>query len=314
MWQCIPVEWVGEDLADIFLSYARPDLEVARGVAEDLEKEGFSVFFDQHIGVGESWDALIEEEIEAAKCVIVLWSPTSRGREWVRNEARFGKQKGILRPAYIEACALPLEFNGTQTANLEKRAAGDLQHLEWRRLIESVGELAKPEIVVQADSPAKTASANPLEEVGNGPYWRAFTPIAESHGRIRKAPKEPRSENYNTPLERRPGFEVYASAYIIRSKNKRYGSYLWLWAQKPESADALMPILEQSKAQIEEALGQPVHLDRMTKHGIWVSVHRLGDPDDRAQWPRQHAWMAERMSKLASIYRDLIAVKLPITE
>ena len=78
-------------MADIFLSYARPDLEVARSVAEDLETEGYSVFFDQQIGVGESWDALIEAEIEAAGCVVVLWSPTSRGREWVRNEARFGK-------------------------------------------------------------------------------------------------------------------------------------------------------------------------------------------------------------------------------
>ena len=298
-------------MADIFLSYARPDLETTRGVAEDLEKEGFSVFFDQHIGVGESWDALIEEEIEAAKCVIVLWSPTSRGREWVCNEARFGKQKGILRPAYIETCALPLEFNGTQTANLEKRAAGDLKHPEWRRLIESVGELAKPEVHDPTEASTKTAPVNPLEEIGNGPYWRAFAPIAESHCRVRKAPKEPRSENYNTPLERRPGFEIYASAYIIRSKNKRYGSYLWLWAQKPESADALMPILADLKVGIEQALGEQVYLDRMSKHGVWVSVHRLGDPDDRAQWPRQHAWMAERMAKLASIYRDLIAAKLP---
>lgn len=294
----------GGNVADIFFSYARPDLEVARCVAEDLEAEGFSVFFDQQIGVGESWDALIEEEIEGAKCVVVLWSPVSRSREWVRNEARFGKQKGILRPALIESCALPLEFNGTQTADIQTRKPGDRQHGEWRRLIQSVSELAKPELV----------SAKPADEIGNVPYWRAFTPIAESHGRVRKAPKEPRSENYNTPLDRQPGFEVYASAYIMRSKTKRYGAYLWLWAQKPESADALMPILEQAKAQIEQVFGESVHLDRMSKHGIWISVNRHGDPDDRLEWPKQHAWMAERMAKLASIYRDFLAPRLPVIQ
>jgi hypothetical protein len=290
-------------LADIFLSYARPDLEVARGIAADLETEGYSVFFDQHIGVGESWDALIESEIEAAKCVVVLWSATSRSREWVRNEARFGKQKGILCPALIESCVLPLEFNGMQTADLQGRKADDRQHPEWRRLVNAIKIFAPPQTLAQ--------QAKPSEDIGNAPYWRAFAPIAESHGRIRKGAKDVRSENYNTQLDRPPGFEVYASAYLIRSKSKRYGAYLWLWATKPEMSNALMSVLEDLRPQIEQGAGEPVYIDRATKHGIWVSVHRLGDPDDRSQWPRQHAWIAERMAKFASIYRDLIAAKLP---
>lgn len=292
-------------MADIFLSYARPDLEVARGVAEDLEAEGYSVFFDQHIGVGENWDALIESEIEDAKCVVVLWSPTSRTREWVRNEARFGKQKGILCPAMIAACALPLEFNSMQTADLQARKAGDRRHGEWQRLVQAIKGFATPE-------PAAPASLQkPAEEVGNGPYWRAFAPIAESHGRSRNALKLPKGENYNTPLARVPGIEVYSSAYVIRSKNKRYGAYLWLWAQKPDTADALMPVLETHNSEIEAVMKEPVYLDRMSKHGIWVSVHRLGDPDDRSEWPKQHAWIAERMAKFATVFRELILPKLP---
>jgi hypothetical protein len=290
-------------LADIFLSYARPDLEVARSVAEDLEAEGFSVFFDQHIGVGESWDALIESEIEAAKCVVVLWSPASRDREWVRNEARFGRQKGVLCPALIAQCVLPLEFNSMQTADLKTRAAGDRQQAEWRRLVSAISRHAAPEVVVH--------SAKPTDETGNAAYWRAFVPIAESHGRSRKALKLPKSENFNTPLARLPGYEVYASAYITRSKTKRHGAYLWLWAAKPEDADQLMPILGQLKPRVEQAMGEPVHLDRMSKHGIWVSVQRPGDPDDKLEWPKQHAWMAERMAKLAVVYRDMVAESMP---
>ncbi len=98
-----------------------------------------------------------------------------------------------------------------QTANLCERAAGDKQHPELRRLMSAVTKLAgqpetiKPRIVGIDLAPGETPSQL---------YWRAFQTIAESHGRLRKAPKEVRGENYYTPLERPPGFEVYASAFI----------------------------------------------------------------------------------------------------
>jgi hypothetical protein len=150
----------------------------------------------------------------------------------------------------------------------------------------------------------------PLEEVGNVPYWRAFTPIAESHGRKRKAVKEPRSENYNTPLDRKPGLEIYASAFIARSKKKRCGAVLWIWAQEPATSEKVLLLMRDLKPQVEERLGEPVLVERMTKHGIWTSVQRHADPDERAEWPTQHAWLAERMAKLAKAYQELVAPKL----
>lgn len=292
-------------MADIFLSYARPDLEVSRSVAEDLEAEGFSVFFDQNIGVGESWDALIEAEIEAAKCVVVLWSPISRDREWVRNEARFGRQKGILCPALIAPCTLPLEFNGTQTADLQAHKSGDKQHPEWRRLVSAISKLAIP-----TASPVGIAKSG--EEIGNGPYWRAFAPIADSHGRSRNALKLPKSENYNTPLARPAGFEVYASAFLTRSKSAGFGPYLWIWAKDPLSADALMPTLMQMQSALDAAVGETVRISRVSNHGIWIWLKKSADPDERSEWPKQHAWLAERMAKLAAVYWKHVADKLPV--
>ncbi len=295
-------------MADIFLSYARPDLEIARAVAGDLEAEGYSVFFDQHIGVGENWDALIESEIEAAKCVVVLWSAVSRDREWVRNEARFGRHKGVLCPAMVSTCVVPLEFNSMQTANLCDRVAGDVQHAEWRRMMIAVARHAG------APRPAQPAGKSTVpEDNPNVLYWRAFAPIAESHGRSRHALKLPKSENYNTPLARPPGFEVYASAFVTRSK-LGYGPYLWIWASQPSSADVLVPILVNMQSAINAAMGEPVMISRVTNHGIWIWLKKVGDPDDRSQWPSQHSWMAERMGKFASVYWQLIDGKILATQ
>jgi hypothetical protein len=294
-------------MADIFLSYARADLTAAGAVADDLLSEGYSVFFDQQIGVGESWDALIETEIDAAKCVVVLWSPVSRDREWVRNEARYGKQRGALCPATIARCVIPLEFNGMQTADLCGREAWDRTHPEWRRLMSAIARLAG----TPAEAAREKQAAMPAE-TGNVAYWKAFQPVAESHGRSRKALKEVvRSENYTTPLDRPAGFEVYASAYLIRSKMRRYGAYLWLWAYASETREQVLPVLQALKPELDAALGEPVAIERASKQGIWISVTRSGDPDDRSAWPAQHAWLAERMSRLASAYHDLIAAKLP---
>lgn len=126
-------------MADVFLSYNREDQEIARGVAADLEGEGFSVFFDVRIDVGDSWDERIERELNAAKACVVLWSARSRESQWVRREAREAMARRILCPAMIARCKVPLEFSDVQAADLIGRRVGDRAHAEWRRLCERVG-------------------------------------------------------------------------------------------------------------------------------------------------------------------------------
>lgn len=126
-------------MADVFLSYKREDQQIAREVAADLEAEGFSVFFDVNIDVGDSWDERIERELNAAKACVVLWSPKSRDSKWVRREAREAMARGILCPAMIARCKVPIEFSDVQAAGLIGRRAGDRANGEWRRLCEGVG-------------------------------------------------------------------------------------------------------------------------------------------------------------------------------
>jgi hypothetical protein len=83
-----------------------------------LESCGWSVWWDRKIVVGQAFDKTIERELEAAKCVIVLWSQKSIDSEWVKNEAAVAAERAVLVPALIDRVKLPLEFRRRQTADL----------------------------------------------------------------------------------------------------------------------------------------------------------------------------------------------------
>jgi hypothetical protein len=103
---------------DVFLSYAHDDVEIARSVSERIGSEKWSVFWDRTIPVGFTWDDIVEGALEAAKCVVVLWSPAARNSEWVRNEAMDGAERRILAPAVIKETKIPLRFRRIQAADL----------------------------------------------------------------------------------------------------------------------------------------------------------------------------------------------------
>src|SRR5215472_14103178 len=67
---------------DIFISYASADRPHAQALATALHGRGWSVWWDRTIPPGKSFDVVIEAALNAAKCVIVLWSPASVTSEW----------------------------------------------------------------------------------------------------------------------------------------------------------------------------------------------------------------------------------------
>lgn len=105
-------------MSDVFISYATEDRECARMLAASLEDRGWSVWWDRKIVPGQSFDQVIERELETAKCVVVLWSESSINSEWVKNEAASAAERGALVPALIDNVKIPLEFRRKQTADL----------------------------------------------------------------------------------------------------------------------------------------------------------------------------------------------------
>jgi hypothetical protein len=114
-------------MTDVFISYASEDRTRARKLAEVLEAKGFSVWWDRNIIAGQTYDEVIEHELETATSVVVLWSKHSVGSEWVRNEAQVAVERGTLVPALIDAVKPPLEFRRKQTVDLVDWD-GDLGH------------------------------------------------------------------------------------------------------------------------------------------------------------------------------------------
>jgi hypothetical protein len=105
-------------MSDIFISYAREDRERAKALAEALEGQNWTVWWDRHIPPGRTFDEVVEEALDSARCVIVLWSVNSASSDWVKVEAAEGLRRRILVPALIEAARIPLEFRRIQAADL----------------------------------------------------------------------------------------------------------------------------------------------------------------------------------------------------
>src|SRR6516162_6396510 len=94
-------------------------------------QEGWSVWWDRKIPPGKTFDEVIEQALESANCVIVLWSNESVRSGWVKAEAAEGKSRGILIPVKIEDdIRIPLEFRYLHASRLPDWA-GQGDHTEF---------------------------------------------------------------------------------------------------------------------------------------------------------------------------------------
>ena len=129
-------------MANVFLSYAREDSARAAIIAKALSRR-WTVWWDRTIPPGKTFDDVIEEALDRAACVVVLWSRTSVLSHWVRSEAAEGARRGILVPAILEAAKIPLEFRRVQAANLTAWN-GDPEDPEFEQFIYSISTLIEP--------------------------------------------------------------------------------------------------------------------------------------------------------------------------
>lgn len=159
-------------MADVFLSYSRGDQVTARTFAEQLVREGFTVWWDQALSAGEAFDRVTEKALDEAKAVVVLWSKKSVESHWVRAEATQAHNRNSLVPVMIEPCRRPMLFDLTHTADLTGWS-GEAADPRWRSFIGGlrrfVDKSGPPSV---ADVPAAPRSKNGLNAL-----WHTRRPL-----------------------------------------------------------------------------------------------------------------------------------------
>jgi TIR domain/Bacterial Ig-like domain (group 2) len=140
-------------MADIFLSYANEDREMARAVAGLLESAGCTVWWDRRIPAGRTWRSMIEEALRDMRCMVVLWSTHSVDSDWVKEEAEEARALGKLIPVLIEPVKPPVGFRSIQAADLT----------DWDGSKESIGArqlIADLESLMGKPRPRRFSEAN----------------------------------------------------------------------------------------------------------------------------------------------------------
>jgi hypothetical protein len=100
-------------MSQIFISYSRKDIAFVRKLAGDLEKAGYSVWWDvSGLRGGDDWVRVIPAAIRASDTFVVVLSPNSAVSEWVEKEytqALHLRRKII--PIMLEESDVPFGLN-----------------------------------------------------------------------------------------------------------------------------------------------------------------------------------------------------------
>lgn len=140
-------------MANIFLSYAREDIDKIKLLATALKQQGWSVFWDSALLAGQDFHDQIEQEIDKAGCMIVAWSAASRKSAWVKGEAIIGERRSILVPIKFDLVDPPINFISLHTENFANWN-GDINSDEFNKLLRAV------------ESKIRTGSASSKLETG----------------------------------------------------------------------------------------------------------------------------------------------------
>ena len=191
-------------MTDIFISYAHEDQERVRPIVDELEKHGWSVFWDKDIPPGETWESSIGKALKESHCVLVVWSEYSQDSDWVKEEADMAKKRGALIPVLITTIEPPIGFGRIQAANLA----------EWNN---QSSYPAFQQLVAAIDSkislsPSPVATAKPVQKKvyrQDEAYTSGYIPPGPN-----PAP-QPQAGGYQTLLSRIPKQQAVIAASLI---------------------------------------------------------------------------------------------------
>lgn len=147
-------------MSDLFVSYRRDDREAVERIIARLTQEGYSIWWDSRLEAGENFGEWIAREIDAAKCVIVIWSQASVDSKWVYAEATEADSQGKLVPVTIEPCRVKPPFNILHSFDLAGDTEGNAAPA-WNGLLKHIRSFVVPaEHSAPDDHPGRAMGAS----------------------------------------------------------------------------------------------------------------------------------------------------------
>jgi hypothetical protein len=89
---------------------------------------------------GQRWSSEIEDALNRARCVLVVWSEASIKSHWVKEEVAEGWRRGILVPVRVDEIQVPFGYRSIQTANLIDWD-GTATNPEFAKLVKAITDL-----------------------------------------------------------------------------------------------------------------------------------------------------------------------------
>lgn len=128
----------GPPSTQVFLSYKRDDRVRAREIAELLEKQGTSVWWDAELQAGTDFRAEIENQLKRSSSVVALVSPQYLSSNLVEREIEFAKaQNKKIVPVFLSQ----EKVSASRSALAQSIAS--LQSFEWNETPEGTVKLGE---------------------------------------------------------------------------------------------------------------------------------------------------------------------------
>jgi TolB-like protein len=146
-------------MSDVFISYKAEDRRRIQPLVQALQADGYSVWWDEHIGTGDEWRHTIEKQLDSARCVVVIWSKGSVGPEghFVRDEAARAQRRHVYVPVLIDAVDPPLGFGESQATSL-KGWKGDRSDRRYEAVLAAVKRIAGTASVAATSNASQSIS------------------------------------------------------------------------------------------------------------------------------------------------------------
>lgn len=147
-------------MADVFISYARTARDVVLPLAAEIERAGFSVWWDSGLTPGANFRDEIDRQLDACKAVIVVWSSEAIRSDWVIAEADHAWRQKKLISTHVPGLSphqFPKPFSQSHSVQIADRK-GILRAIAL--------QLEKTQVC--ADPPLSTSALKAARERGDG--------------------------------------------------------------------------------------------------------------------------------------------------